>query len=73
MNDQFAINLLAEEPVVVINDTHTWCDGGGDALGHPKVYINLDKPEIGVCGYCGKSFVSSQNKHLFPEEAFNPK
>ena len=89
MNDQFAINLLAEEPVVVINDTHTWCDGGiiiiiyeikfifyyillfigGDALGHPKVYINLDKPEIGVCGYCGKSFVSSQNKHLFPEEA----
>ena len=28
MNDQFAINLLAEEPVVVINDTHTWCDGG---------------------------------------------
>ena len=31
---------------------------GDDALGHPKIYINLDKPEIQDCGYCGKRFVS---------------
>lgn len=36
------------------------CDGGGDvgAAGHPRVYINTDKPEIAVCGYCGVPFVS---------------
>lgn len=43
----------------------------GDArLGHPKVYINLDKPEINVCGYCGKRFVSETHKNRFPEEKF---
>ena len=28
-----------------------YCLGGG-ALGHPKVYINLDKPGAHACGYC---------------------
>lgn len=33
------------------------CDGGGGALGHPKVYLHI-KPEIGHidCPYCGKRF-----------------
>lgn len=30
-----------------ISEVDNWavvaCDGGGSALGHPKVYINLDK------------------------------
>ncbi len=34
------------------------CDGGGGAAGHPKVFINTDKPEIATCGYCGLPFVS---------------
>ena len=25
--------------------------------GHPRVFINTDKPEIAVCGYCGLPFV----------------
>ena len=29
------------------------CDGGGGPLGHPKVYINLDKPGPQSCPYCG--------------------
>ena len=29
------------------------CDGGGGALGHPKVYINLDKEGPQSCIYCG--------------------
>lgn len=68
VNEQFAINLLAEEPVVVIKGTHTWCDGGKGALGHPKVYINLDKPEINDCGYCGKRFVAEASKEHFKAE-----
>lgn len=32
---------------------------GGGPLGHPKVYINVDKPEIIPCEYCGLPFVSS--------------
>ena len=70
MNEQFAIDLVAEEPVVVVKGNHTWCDGGRGALGHPKVYINLDKPEMNMCGYCGKRFVAETHKELFKNEKF---
>jgi hypothetical protein len=35
------------------------CDGGGGPLGHPKIFINTDKPQICVCTYCGLPFVST--------------
>lgn len=34
------------------------CDGGGGALGHPKVwYVIPDDPGWVECGYCDKRFV----------------
>ncbi|CAM4633473.1 hypothetical protein PO909_004761 [Leuciscus waleckii] len=61
VNENFAINLVAEEPVSNIESRVVSCDGGGGALGHPKVYINLDKEtKVGTCGYCGLQF---QQKH----------
>ena len=68
VNQQFAIDLVAEEPVMVIEGSHTFCDGG-PALGHPKVFINLDGPEIQDCGYCGKRFVAEKNKELFSDQS----
>lgn len=41
VNKNFAIKLVAEEPVTDIQANVVSCDGGGGALGHPKVYINL--------------------------------
>ncbi|KAM7383896.1 hypothetical protein PAMA_011317 [Pampus argenteus] len=41
VNQNFAIKLVAEEPVTDIGARVVSCDGGGGALGHPKVYINL--------------------------------
>lgn len=41
VNKNFAIDLVAEEPVTDIQARVVSCDGGGGALGHPKVYINL--------------------------------
>ena len=40
MNPNFAIDLIAEDPVVVVDARFVWSDSGG-AMGHPKVYINL--------------------------------
>lgn len=34
------------------------CDGGGGPAGHPRIFINTDKPEISVCNYCGLPYVS---------------
>ncbi|XP_078395235.1 NADH dehydrogenase [ubiquinone] iron-sulfur protein 6, mitochondrial [Cetorhinus maximus] len=57
VNESFAIDLVAEEPVTEVSDRVVSCDGGGGALGHPKVYINLDKDtKVGTCGYCGLRF-----------------
>ncbi|NP_001290997.1 NADH dehydrogenase [ubiquinone] iron-sulfur protein 6, mitochondrial [Esox lucius] len=57
VNKNFAIQLVAEEPVSAVEARVVSCDGGGGALGHPKVYINLDKEtKVGTCGYCGLQF-----------------
>merc|ERR1711964_181072 len=57
VNKNFAIKLVAEEPVSDVDQRIVSCDGGGGALGHPKVYINLDKTtKVGTCGYCGLQF-----------------
>ncbi|PKU46929.1 nadh dehydrogenase [Limosa lapponica baueri] len=57
VNKNFAIDLIAEQPVSEVEKRVISCDGGGGALGHPKVYINLDKDtKTGTCGYCGLQF-----------------
>ncbi|XP_062986274.1 NADH dehydrogenase [ubiquinone] iron-sulfur protein 6, mitochondrial [Elgaria multicarinata webbii] len=57
VNESFAIELIAEQPVSEVETRVISCDGGGGALGHPKVYINLDKDtKTGTCGYCGLQF-----------------
>ncbi|KAM6958662.1 NADH dehydrogenase [ubiquinone] iron-sulfur protein 6, mitochondrial [Aplochiton taeniatus] len=57
VNPNFAIKLVAEEAVTHVHARVVSCDGGGGALGHPKVYINLDKDtKVGTCGYCGLQF-----------------
>jgi NADH dehydrogenase (ubiquinone) Fe-S protein 6 len=55
-NPPAAIELLQSDPVVEIKTRIVSCDGGG-SLGHPKIYINLDKPQIHSCMYCSKKFI----------------
>jgi uncharacterized Zn-finger protein len=35
------------------------CDGGGGALGHPKVWYSFDGVRRVECGYCDRVFVKS--------------
>ncbi len=65
VNPNFAINLVHEVPPIEVNGNHVYCDGGGHpGLGHPKVYINLDKPGYHTCGYCGLRYVmAAQTDH----------
>ncbi len=47
------------EPVEIVDveDVKVVCDGGGVAVGHPRVFLNMgDKREID-CPYCGRRFV----------------
>ena len=55
-----AMELIHKQPVKWVHERIVACDGGGGPAGHPKIYINTDKPEIATCNYCGLPFVSSQ-------------
>ena len=53
-NTMWAIDLIAKVPPILVDKRVVACDGGSNpALGHPKVYINLDSHEPKACIYCG--------------------
>ncbi|KAF7784311.1 hypothetical protein Agabi119p4_476 [Agaricus bisporus var. burnettii] len=62
-NPLSAMELVSQEPVRVVDGRKAVCDGGGGPLGHPKIYINLDKPGPRACGYCGLRFEQAQHHH----------
>jgi len=37
------------------------CDGGGGALGHPKVYLHMNTEGEVECPYCDRRFVLKQD------------
>lgn len=41
---------------VAANAHSVLCDGGGGALGHPKVWYSFDGKDEVVCGYCDRLF-----------------
>lgn len=42
--------------IVETDQTRVACDGGGGALGHPRVFLEMgDKGEVD-CPYCGRHF-----------------
>ena len=44
------------ETIEVTSETVA-CDGGGGALGHPLVYMDMGEDEFIECGYCDRRFV----------------
>ncbi len=43
-----------------VRETHIACDGGADvapALGHPKVWLQIDESGAVTCGYCDRQFI----------------
>ena len=52
-----AIELIHKQPVRWTTERSVSCDGGGGPLGHPRIFINVDKPQICWCTYCGVPFV----------------
>ncbi|WVF70330.1 hypothetical protein IAT40_005120 [Kwoniella sp. CBS 6097] len=62
-NPQSAMGMVAQDAVRLVHGRKATCDGGMGALGHPKVFINLDKPGPKVCGYCGIRFEQAHHEH----------
>ncbi len=41
---------------IIVDSERVACDGGGGALGHPKVYLQIGKQGFVECGYCDRRF-----------------
>lgn len=50
---------LPQFEVIQVTTREVACDGGGGALGHPKVYLHIDhdKGDTVVCPYCSRTYV----------------
>ncbi len=45
---------------LIVDDHRVACDGGGGALGHPRVFLEMGDEGHIDCPYCGRRF---QLKH----------
>lgn len=52
---------MSNPPEIIRTDKRrVACDGSGDipaALGHPRVFIEIDEKGYAECGYCDRRFV----------------
>ena len=45
------------ENAIKVNKKRVACDGGGGALGHPKVYLDMGQCNSVRCKYCDRLFL----------------
>ncbi|MDD2875688.1 MAG: zinc-finger domain-containing protein [Acidiphilium sp.] len=39
-----------------VHDRVVACDGGGEPMGHPRVFLKIEDQEI-ICPYCSRHYV----------------
>jgi uncharacterized Zn-finger protein len=52
----------AAPEIIEVDTTTVGCDGGGGALGHPLVYLNLGAAGKVDCPYCDRQYVLKAGK-----------
>ena len=55
IQDDAAKKLSAD--VILTNQSRVACNGGGGALGHPRVWYEMGDDDFVECKYCDRRFV----------------
>jgi len=51
-------NIVAPVETVTVEDEVVACEGGPNpALGHPRVFLNMEGRGVVDCPYCGRRFL----------------
>lgn len=50
-------NVMEPPETAEVDSEIVACDGGGGALGHPRVFLNMEGKGQIDCPYCDKRFV----------------
>ena len=48
---------MSAPEVIEVEKKRVACDGGGGALGHPKIHLEMGAANEIVCPYCSRRFV----------------
>lgn len=64
VNPNWPVKLVAAIPPTKVTCRIVWCDGGSGPEGHPRVYINLDKPGPQYCMYCSAGFIKVSQEEM---------
>ena len=55
------MNTLDADPeAIVVESAAVACDGGGGALGHPRVFLRIGAAGEIACPYCSRRFVLAE-------------
>ena len=52
---------------IQVESTKVACDGGGGALGHPRVFLEMGQRREIDCPYCGRRFVLKEGSAAHAE------
>ena len=60
--------------IIRVDTPKVACNGGGGALGHPRIYLNLGAEHRIQCPYCSRLYVleSAALPHVAAEAQANP-
>ncbi len=50
------MTLMQPLETIEVEDKLVACDGGGGALGHPRVFLNMGEKSAIDCPYCGRHY-----------------
>jgi len=45
--------------IIHVDDRTVACDGGGGALGHPRVFLRIAETEV-MCPYCSRLYILNE-------------
>lgn len=48
--------------IIYVETKRVCCDGGGGALGHPKVWYEMGADDVVECMYCDRRFILKGGK-----------
>jgi len=62
-------NIPEPPEKIIVDDHRVSCDGGGGALGHPRVYLEMGEKGFVECPYCDRLFVLASAQAAGAEKA----
>jgi uncharacterized Zn-finger protein len=56
--------IMSTNETIVVETPVVACDGGNDALGHPRVFLTMGEDRQVVCPYCSRHYVLKEGAEV---------